>query len=59
MEGRDILVETITQKGTQIEPGDQETITTRIITRITRTTRDQVIQDLAVSLNRDRLDRLK
>ena len=59
MEGRDISVETVTQKGTQMEPGDQETITTRIITRITRITRDRVIQGLVVSLSRDRSDRLK
>ena len=59
MEGRDISVETVTQKGTQMEPGDQETITTGTITRITRTTRDRVIQGLVVSLNRDKSDRLK
>ena len=40
MEGRDISVKTVTQKGTRIEPRDQETITTGTITRITRTTRD-------------------
>ena len=43
MEGRDISVKTVTQKGTRMELGDQETITTGIITRITRITRDQVI----------------
>ena len=59
MEGRDISVETVTQKETQMKSGDQETIITGTITRITRITRDRVIQDLAVSLNRDRLDRLK
>ena len=42
-----------------MEPKDQETIITRTITRITRITRDQVIQGLVVSLNRDRSDRLK
>ena len=56
MEGKDISVKTIIQKGTRMELGDQEIITTRIITRITR---NQVIQGLVVSLNRDRLDRLK
>ena len=40
MEGRDISVKTVTQKGTQMEPGDQETIITGTITRITRITRD-------------------
>ena len=59
MEGRDISVETVIQKGTRMESGDQETITTGIITRITRITRDQVIQGPVVSLNRDRSDRLK
>ena len=59
MGGRDISVETVTQKGTQMEPGDQETITTGTIIRITRITRDRVIQGLVVSLNRDRSDRLK
>ena len=43
MEGRNILIEIVTQKGTQIEPGDQEIIITGTITRITRITRDQVI----------------
>ena len=46
-----------------MEPGDQETIITRTIIRITRTitriTRDWVTQDLVVSLNKDRSDRLK
>ena len=40
MEGKDILVKTVTQKGTQMELGDQEIITTGIITRIIRITRD-------------------
>ena len=56
MEEKDISVETVTQKGTQMKPGDRETITTGTITRITRITRDQVIQGLVVSLNRDRSD---
>ena len=56
MERKNILVETIIQKGTQIESGNQETIITRIITRITK---NRVIQGLVVFLNRDRLDRLK
>ena len=43
MEEKDISVETIIQKGTQMKPGNQETITTETITRITRITRDQVI----------------
>ena len=43
MKGKDISVKTVTQKGTQMEPGDQEIITTRTITRITRITRDRVI----------------
>ena len=59
MKGRDISVKTVTQKGNWIELGDQEIITTGIITRITRITRDRVIQGLMVSLNRDRSDRLK
>ena len=59
MKERDISVKTVTQKETQMEPRDQETITTRTITRITRITRDQVIQGLVVSLDRDRSDRLK
>ena len=59
MEGKDISVETVTQKGTQMEPGDQETITTGTITRITRITRGRVIQGLVVFLNKDRSDRLK
>ena len=36
MEGRDISVKTIIQKGTQMEPGNQKTITTGTITRITK-----------------------
>ena len=56
MEGRGILAKTITQRETWIKPGGQETITTGTITRITR---DWVTQDLVVSLNKDRLDRLK
>ena len=40
MKEKDISVETITQKRTWIESGNQETITIGIITRITK---DQVI----------------
>ena len=40
MEGRDILVEIITQKGTRIELRDQEIITTGIIIKITKITRN-------------------
>ena len=56
MEERDILVKTIIQKGTRIEPGNQKTIITGTIIKITK---DQIIQGLVVSLNKDRLDRLK
>ena len=56
MERKDISVKTVTQKGTQMEPRDQETIITGTIIKITK---DQIIQGLVVSLNKDRLDRLK
>ena len=56
MERKDILVETVIQKRTQIESRNQKIITTRIITRITK---NRVIQGLVVFLNRDRSDRLK
>ena len=56
MEEKDILVKTIIQKETRIEPGNQKTIITRTIIKITK---DWIIQGLVVFLNRDRSDRLK
>ena len=56
MEEKGILVKTIIQRETWMESGDQEITITRIITRITK---DWVTQGLIVSLNKDRLDRLK